>query len=164
MGNNIIQPPSRLHEGSISGCEVQESARSNVRNRGPLENHQTSPGCGNLILTPSHTTLGETSVRSPWTVAERASSTRICLTKLTLNLGQAPIRKQCMFAMVGEVAEGSPVLCVVVMVGISAEGGGLTSSTHQSPVACKLVFWNPMEFFAWSMTPISIEINSNGAQ
>ena len=41
--------------------------------------HQTSPGCGNLVLAPTHTTSGATSVRAPWTVAERASSTRICL-------------------------------------------------------------------------------------
>ena len=55
--------------------------------------HQTSPGCGNLVLAPSHTTVGETSVRAPRTVSERANSIGICLANLTLNLGQAPIRQ-----------------------------------------------------------------------
>ena len=50
--------------------------------------------CGNLVLAPFHTTLGETSVRAPQTVAERASSTEICLAKLVLNLGEAPRGKQ----------------------------------------------------------------------
>ena len=51
---------------------------------------QTSQGCRNLVPAPSHTTSGETSVRALWTVAERASITRICLAKSLLNLGQAP--------------------------------------------------------------------------
>jgi len=38
--------------------------------------------------------LGETPVRTPWTVVERASSTRIFLDKSSPNLGQAPTSKQ----------------------------------------------------------------------
>lgn len=37
-------------------------------------------------------------------------------------------------------------------------------SAHQSPVACKLVFWNPTTASSRSMTPISIEIKSNGTR
>ena len=55
-----------------------------------------------MVLEPSHTTSGETSVRAPWTVAERASSTKICLASLTLKLGQAPI-SQKMVPLLGHV-------------------------------------------------------------
>lgn len=53
-------PRIGLREGNITCCEGLITARSDVcvgSNHGPLEAHQTSPGCGNLILAPSHTTL-----------------------------------------------------------------------------------------------------------
>ena len=65
-----------------------------------LELIKTSLGCGNLVPTPSHTTLGETLVRTLWIVAERASNLRICLAKTLLNLGQAPTSQQ-MVLMLG---------------------------------------------------------------
>jgi len=55
---------------------------------------KTSLGCENLVPSPSHTTSGETSVRAPQTVAERAGSFRICLAKSLLNLGEAPTSQQ----------------------------------------------------------------------
>jgi len=86
-----------LCEGSVSGHEEQGSVRSDLctgTNSETIQTSQTSQGCGNLVLAPFHTTSGETSVCAPWTVAERASSTGICLANLTLNLGQAPISQQ----------------------------------------------------------------------
>lgn len=53
------------------------------------ENNQASLGCKNLVLAPSHTTSGETSIRTPWTIAERDSSIEIFLAKSPLNMGQA---------------------------------------------------------------------------
>jgi len=40
----------------------------------PLDLIKTSLGCGNLVLAPSHTILGETLVHVARTVAERADS------------------------------------------------------------------------------------------
>jgi len=92
LGIILIAPRVGLREGSIIGCEGLIDAHSNVCSRskhGQLEAHQTSPGCGNLVLAPSHTTLGETSVYTTWTIVERASSTEICLAKSSMNLCQA---------------------------------------------------------------------------
>ena len=58
--------------------------------------HQTSPGFVNLVLEPSYTTSGETSICVPWIVAGRAYSTGICLAKSPLNLGYAPTSQQWM--------------------------------------------------------------------
>jgi len=68
-------------------------------NRRLPEAHQTSLGCGNLVLAPSHTTLGETSVCTLQTIAKRASSAEICLAKSPLNLGQAPAGQQSVNGM-----------------------------------------------------------------
>jgi len=88
---NMLAPRVGLRKGSVIGCERLIDVRSNVyvgSNHGLPEDHQTSPGCGNLVLAPSHTTSGETSICTPWTVAERANSIGICLAKSPLNLGQ----------------------------------------------------------------------------
>ena len=82
-----------MRENNITGCEGLIGAHSNVHiesNHGLPKAHQTSPVCRNLVLASSLTTSGETSARAPWTIAERASSTGICLAKLPLNLDQAP--------------------------------------------------------------------------
>ena len=71
------------------------------------KNHQTSLQCGNLVLAPSHTTSGETSVHTPQTVAERASSIGICLDKSSSNLGQAHTSQQFIFVIPYQFGEGN---------------------------------------------------------
>jgi len=81
-----------MRRSNIIGCEGITSACSDVcvgSNYRPLEAHQTFLGCRNLVLAPSHTTSGETLVRTLRNVAKRASITGIFLAKSPLNLGQA---------------------------------------------------------------------------
>ena len=53
----------------------------------------TSQGYGNLVPTSFHIASAETSVHATWVDAQTASSVGICLVKLTLNMGQDPLRK-----------------------------------------------------------------------
>ena len=55
---------------------------------------KTSQGCGKLVLEPSHTTSGETSVRTPRIVSERAGSAGFVWLITLLNLGQALTSQQ----------------------------------------------------------------------
>lgn len=84
---------------SVQGlCKGQIVVRNNTSAKDRFANSldliKTSLGCRNLVLAPSHTTSGETSVLAPHTVAKRASSFEICLDKTLLNLGQAPLSQQ----------------------------------------------------------------------
>ena len=90
MGIIWVVPRVGLCGNSVAVCKGITSAHNDMRegsNCGPLEAHQTSPGCGILVLAPSHTTVGENPVCTQETVAERASNTEIFLAKSPLNLG-----------------------------------------------------------------------------
>ena len=70
--------------------------------------HKTSPGCGNLVVAPSHTTYGETPVCAPQTIAKRAISIKICLANLTLNLRQAVVSQQLSIAATASLTVITP--------------------------------------------------------
>ena len=56
----------------------------------PPDHIKTSQGCINLVPAPSPSTSGDTSVRAPWTVAERASNCEIRLANNCSEPGLGP--------------------------------------------------------------------------
>ena len=132
---------------SITGCDGITSARSDVHagsNRGPQEAYQTSPGCRNLVLAPSHTTSSETSVRSPWIVAKRARSTGIFLAKSPLNLGQAHTSQQNANICVAESQDVKNCLSLPRLKEIQQENNGASQLPMQQCYISPRGPWQPL--------------------
>ena len=66
------------HEGLAGQDSAQSDLHEGIHSWNKLT-PQISQGCGNLVPTSPYTASGETLVRAPRAIAERASSVGICL-------------------------------------------------------------------------------------